>query len=138
MDRVERRFLDESRRGFLATADPDGRPAVVPVCFALVNGTVVTPIDEKEKTADPTDLRRVRDIQANPRVALIVDRYESDWDRLAWVQVRGTAAIIAPGSPGHAPAVATLRDRYDQYVDHALEERPLIRVDPGHVVSWGL
>jgi PPOX class probable F420-dependent enzyme len=115
----------------------------VPVCFALVgldgagDPAVVTPVDEKPKEAGPRELRRVRDVSANPRVALTADRYAEDWDELAWVQVRGTAAAVAPGEAGHADAVGALRAKYDQYADHALEDRPLIRIEPGSVRSWG-
>lgn len=141
MDAAERQLLVAARRGFLATADGDGRPAVVPVCFALLVAdagdlSLVTPLDEKPKDAAPGDLRRVRDVAANPRVALVVDRYDEDWTELAWVQVRGTASVVDPGGAGHAEAVAALRAKYDQYADHALSERPLLQVDPGHVVSW--
>jgi PPOX class probable F420-dependent enzyme len=147
MDPTERALLERARRAFLATADADGRPAVVPVCFALVDGEaasaptdecprIVTPVDEKPQDAGPRELRRVRDVAANPRVALVVDRYEEDWADLAWVQVRGTAALVAPGEAGHADAVDALRGKYDQYADHRLAERPLLRVTPGHVVSW--
>jgi PPOX class probable F420-dependent enzyme len=148
MDPTERALLERARRAFLATADGDGRPAVVPVCFALVDGErasdedgestprIVTPLDEKPKDAAPRDLRRVRDVAANPRVALVVDRYDEDWSDLAWAQVRGTAALVAPGEAGHAAAADALWAKYDQYADHRLAERPLLRVTPGHVVSW--
>lgn len=144
----ERTFLEAMRVGRLATADAEGRPHVVPVCYALAGGDdprIVTPIDEKPK--ETTDLRRVRDVRANPRVALVVDRYAEDWSRLGWVQVRGTAAVVEPGEAAadaetegeanHPAAVRALRAKYDQYADHALEDRPVVRIDPGSVLSWG-
>ena len=96
---AERRYLDGASLGRLATADADGRPHVIPVCFALQEGTVVTPIDEKPKRGDPDELRRSRDIRENPRVSLVVDHYASDWSNLGWVQVRGTAGHVTPGNP---------------------------------------
>lgn len=134
---AERRYLETARVGRLATADGEGRPHAVPICFALVDGTVVTPLDEKPKDVEATALRRVRDIRANPRVALVVDHYTEEWSGLGWVQVRGTATLVDPGESGHGRAVRALRSAYDQYADHALEERPVIRIEPGHVVSWG-
>lgn len=134
---TERRYLETARVGRLATADAGGRPHVVPVCFALDGGRIVTPIDEKPKDAPPESLRRVRDIEANPAVSLVADHWSEDWDRLGWVQVRGRAALADPDTSGHAPAVAALRSKYDQYADHDLEARPVIRIDPGHAVSWG-
>ena len=140
---TERRYVETARVGRLATADAEGRPHVVPVCFALLGGDdgdpgwVATPIDEKPKAVGPSDLRRVRDVRENGRVALLVDHWSEDWDRLGWVQVRGTATVVPPGEEGHGDAVDALRRKYDRYADHALEDRPVLRIDPGHVVSWG-
>jgi PPOX class probable F420-dependent enzyme len=133
----ERRYLETAPLGRLATADGDGRPHVVPVCFALVGDRLATPIDEKPKRVEPSALRRVRDVRENPRVALVVDHYAASWDRLGWVQVRGTAELVDAGGPCHAAAVRALRRKYDQYAAHALEERPVIVVAPGSVRSWG-
>lgn len=133
----ERRYLEAARVGRLATADAEGRPNVVPVCYALVDDRIVTPIDEKPKRAAPDELRRVRDVEENPRVALVVDHYAEEWSDLGWVQVRGTAAPIPPGEPSHGGAVAALRGKYDQYADHDLEDRPIVRIEPGTVRSWG-
>lgn len=136
----ERRYLETARVGRLATADADGRPHVVPACFALVDeagGWIATPVDEKPKDAKPTDLRRVRDVRANARVALVTDHWTEAWDALGWVQVRGTADVLSPGDPGHADAVEALLRKYDQYADHHLADRPVIRIEPGHVLSWG-
>lgn len=133
----ERRFVERARVGRLATADAEGRPHVVPVCFAFVGDRLVTPIDEKPQDVAANALRRSRDVEENPRVALVVDRYSEDWSRLGWVQVRGTATHLAANEPSHPPAVRALREKYDQYADHALEERPIVRVSPGHVLSWG-
>jgi PPOX class probable F420-dependent enzyme len=150
MSPEERAFLERARVGRLATADGEGRPHVVPVCYALVDpGTdtdvdgdgdadrprLVSAIDEKPKST--TDLRRVRDVRANPRVAVVVDRYVEEWSRLAWVQVRGRARRLGAGDAGHARAVAALEAKYDQYADHTLDERPVLDVGVGRTLSWG-
>ena len=137
IDPAERRYLESARVGRLATADAEGRPHAVPVCFAFDGTDVVSAIDEKPKSAGPADLRRVRDVRANPAVVLVVDHYTENWDDLGWVQVRGTATVQAPGQETHGDAVRSLRAKYDQYADHALGERPLLRIDPGLVRSWG-
>lgn len=134
---AERRYLERGQVGRLATADGEGRPHAVPICYSLVAGAVVTPIDEKPKDVAGTALRRVRDVRANPRVTLVVDHYTDDWEKLGWVQVRGTAELLEAGDPAHRRGVDALRSKYEQYTSHALEDRPVIRVDPGHVVSWG-
>ena len=133
----ERRYVETARVGRLATADAEARPHAVPVCFAFAGDRIVTPVDEKPKHVAPERLRRCRDVAENPRVALVVDRYAEDWSRLGWVQVRGTATVVDPDGSGHAAAVGALRANYDQYADHALEERPVVRIAPGSVRSWG-
>lgn len=133
----ERRYVESARVGRLATADANGRPHAVPVCFAVVDDHVVSPIDEKPQDVSPHELRRTRDISENPRVALLVDHYSEDWSGLGWVQVRGTAALCAPDEEPHQDGVRALREKYDQYRDHDLEERPLVRISPGTVRSWG-
>lgn len=141
-DPVEREYLAAARVGRLGTADGDGRPNVVPVCFTLVESrdedtAIVTPLDEKPKAGPPEQLRRSRDIQQNPYVSLVVDEYTETWSELGWVQVRGRAAHVAPSEQGHGNAIARLREKYDQYESHALEAHPIIRLTPGSVVSWG-
>ncbi|MFB6185872.1 MAG: hypothetical protein ABEI86_03270, partial [Halobacteriaceae archaeon] len=63
--------------------------------------------------------------------------YTETWDQLGWLQVRGTATIVHPADNCHSNAIAGLRSKYDQYKDHTLEERPIIQIEPGHVISWG-
>jgi PPOX class probable F420-dependent enzyme len=129
-------FLEEQRSGRLATVDPQGQPHAVPICYALLDGIVYTPIDEKPKTGDPRSLRRIRNILANPKVCLVVDHYEDDdWSRLAWLQVRGTASLVE-NADERARALAALRARYRQYRAMALEELPLLRITPTRLVGW--
>ena len=128
-------FLGEQRVARLATVDEAGHPHVLPVCFAEVDGVLYTPIDQKPKRGDPLSLRRVRNILAHPDVCLVVDHYEEDWTHLAWLQVRGTAALVDDPAE-RARALAKLRERYPQYRPMDLESRPLIRITPKRVVSW--
>jgi len=128
-------FLESQRVARLATVDEQGRPHALPICFAYVDGAVYTPIDEKPKRGDPASLRRIRNITAHPDVCLVVDRYEEDWTRLAWLQVRGRAELV--DEPGERQrALAGLRARYPQYRAMDLESRPLIRITPRRVVDW--
>jgi PPOX class probable F420-dependent enzyme len=129
-------FLEAHRSGRLATVDPHGQPHAVPICYALLNGILYTPIDEKPKTGDPRELRRIRNILANPKVCLVVDHYEDDdWSRLAWLQVRGMASLVEDASE-RTRALAALRARYQQYQSMALEELPLLRITPTRLVDW--
>ena len=128
-------FLDRQRVARLATVDEQGRPHALPVCFAVLDGALYTPIDEKPKRGDPLTLRRVRNILACPEVCLVADHYEDDWSRLAWLQVRGTA-ILVDDPDERARALATLRARYPQYRTMDLESRPLLKITPDRVVAW--
>ncbi len=128
------RFTESQRVAHLATADANGRPHVVPVCFAYLNRRIYIAIDEKPKRS--LRLKRLRNIEENPRVALVLDRYDEDWLRLAWVLVQGTAAVLDRG-PEHGRALTALREKYPQYLEMALEGRPVISVTAERVSSWG-
>jgi len=129
-------FLEQQRSGRLATVDPSGQPHAVPICYALLNGLIYTPIDEKPKRGDPRELRRIRNILANPKVTLLVDHYEdADWSRLGWLQVRGVAALVEDPAERTA-ALAALRARYRQYHAMALEDLPLLKITPTRLVGW--
>jgi PPOX class probable F420-dependent enzyme len=138
----QRAFLGPARQAVLATIAADGRPRLVPICFVLdpARPILYTPIDEKPKReSDPLALARVRDITADPRVSVLVDRWDEDWTRLAWLRAHGRAVVLDPATDAgeHGPAVATLRAKYAQYATHRLETRPLIRVTLERVTTWG-
>jgi PPOX class probable F420-dependent enzyme len=80
-----------ARVGRLATVRADGRPHLVPVCFALVADELVTVVDAKPKST--TALRRLDNVRAHPEVALLVDHYDDDWSTLWWVRVDGSARV---------------------------------------------
>jgi PPOX class probable F420-dependent enzyme len=132
-------FVQVARVGRLATVDAHGQPSVVPFCLALLDGdepTIVSVLDDKPKRVADADLRRVRNIAANPAVCFVVDRYDEDWSRLAFVQVRGMASIVPPGGPGHAAGIAALRAKYPQYAAMAIEERLLVVIANLRGTSW--
>ena len=139
---AQRAFIESARRAVLATIGHAGRPRLVPICFALADDRPIlyTPLDDKPKrTNDPLDLARVRDIGADPRVTVLVDRWDEDWTRLAWLRMEGIAELVTPGrdGPEYGAAVAALRGRYPQYASHRLEERPLIHIIIVRVTEWG-
>lgn len=108
-----RRRITRARVGHLATSDGT-RPTVIPVCFVLLGDTVYQAIDAKPKSVAPRRLRRVKNIQANPQAALVVDHYAEDWLRLWWVLLHGRARLVTPG-PEQGRAIAALRRKYPQY-----------------------
>jgi PPOX class probable F420-dependent enzyme len=100
----------------LATVTPDGRPHLVPVCFALLatgdRDVIVSGTDEKPKRS--LSLQRLRNLRANPAAALIVDHYEDDWTRVWWVRVDGRGRVLDDG-PERDAAIDALREKYVQY-----------------------
>lgn len=134
----ERRFIEARRIGHLATADAAAVPQALPVGFALAaDGTALyIGIDEKPKAGPARQLKRLRNIAANPAVAIVFDHYEEDWQRLGWVMLRGRAELLEAGAE-HAAARELLRGRYPQYAAHALETLPVIAIRITAVRRWG-
>jgi PPOX class probable F420-dependent enzyme len=145
---AQRAFVAAERRAILATTSPDGRSRLVPVCFWLSPDVdsrrrpiLYTPIDQKPKESpDPRDLARVRDILVLPEVTMLVDRWDEDWSRLAWLRAYGVGEMLEPQPheiEEHRRVVAELRRKYPQYLEHELEARPIIKVAIDRVVAWG-
>lgn len=107
-----RRRFASARVARLGTAAGDGQPHLVPVTFALDGDSIYTAVDHKPKST--TDLRRLRNIDQNARVALLADHYEDDWDALWWVRVDGAARVMADG-PLRERALDLLAERYAPY-----------------------
>jgi PPOX class probable F420-dependent enzyme len=136
---ADRALLVEARRAALATIDPTGRPRLVPICFVVADDAAVlySPIDDKPKrTHELLELARIRDIAADPRVSILVDRWDEEWSDLAWLRVTGTAQLLPVNDPHHAPAVHALRTKYPQYLEHRIETRPLIAIALERVTRW--
>jgi PPOX class probable F420-dependent enzyme len=129
-------FLSQQRIAHLATCDAQGRPHVIPVCYACDGASVYSVIDAKPKRVPARRLKRLRNIEENPHVAVVVDRYDENWTRLAFLLLHGTARVLGEGKE-HAQAIALLRQKYPQYRSMALESRPVIRIAVERAVSWG-
>jgi PPOX class probable F420-dependent enzyme len=131
-------MLAEARVGRLATADAAGRPLVVPVCYAYDGTAVYSAIDAKPKRLSDRRLRRVRNIEANPQVSLVVDDYDEDWRRLRYVIVEGRARVLALGADPFAAAVRLLVAKYPQYRAMELERvaATVIAITPDRLLHW--
>lgn len=128
----------------LATTRPDGTPHLVPVVFAVERGShdghdmhdthdiVYTAVDAKPKTT--RRLRRLANIESNPRVSLLVDHYADDWTRLWWVRADGVAAIHTDGD-ALATGLRLLRAKYPQYQSVSLNG-PVIAVTVHRWSDW--
>ena len=96
----------------LATVDAEGRPHLVPICFVLDGDTLYSAVDSKPKRR--AALKRLENVRANPRVAVLADHYENDWPRLWWVRLDGRARIVEDARE-RARALALLEAKYEQY-----------------------
>jgi PPOX class probable F420-dependent enzyme len=128
-------FITRQPVGRLATADSNGQPHVVPVCFVYHNDAYYIAIDDKPKQT--LNLKRLRNIAENPLVSLVIDVYSDDWSQLAWVMIQGKATTRERGDQ-HPDVLAALRQKYHQYQTMTLEDHPLIEIAVEHVISWGM
>jgi PPOX class probable F420-dependent enzyme len=133
-----REFLRVARLAHLATADRSGAPHNVPVCFFFDDARFYFVIDEKPKAQRGTALKRMRNIAENPRVAVVVDHYEEDWQQLGYVLVAGTAHIVDDREE-YLAALRGLREKYTQYRDMALsrDQNPIVRIEAERAHAWG-
>jgi len=134
---AEMLFVHKQRVARLATADENGRPYLVPICFAFDGNYFYTPLDEKPKSVKSSKLRRVRNIEARHEASLLIDQYSDDWSKLGYVLVYGRAELITAEHEIHAHALKLLRMRYVQYRTMTLEEQLVIMLTPNSVTSWG-
>ena len=131
-----RGFLDNHRVARFATTDLVGQPHVVPICYAVSNDTAYFTIDKKPKWSTNKPLKRIRNLQQNPHVALVVDHYDEDWTRLGWVMIQGEAAVL-DNDKEHAKAQRLLKARYPQLDGMQIGDLPVIAIRIKRVVSWG-
>jgi PPOX class probable F420-dependent enzyme len=97
---------------------------------------IVSALDRKPKSVAAPQLARVRNIEANPRVSLLVDDYSEDWAQLGFVQVHGIAQVLDGGSGAAREAIAALREKYPQYREMELDDAPVIEIGMLRVTSW--
>ena len=131
-------FVREHRVARLATIAEDNTPLVVPICYVFDGQRVYSPIDEKPKSVPADQLKRVRNIKANPAVTLVIDDYSENWNELRYVLLVGAAKIILPGdeSAEHRRAVEQLREKYIQYRRMEIDNRPIIRILITRIKQW--
>lgn len=128
-----RSLLAGARVARLATADENGQPHLVPVTFAVDGDRIYIAIDHKPKTT-MTGLKRLRNIQRNPRVSLLADHYEEDWTALWWVRVDGRAGILTSDAERLRP-ISHLAARYAQY-QLRLPGGPVIAIEAHTWSAW--
>ncbi len=129
MSERDRRLLNLARVATLATINPDGTPHVIPIVYALLGDRLVTVVDQKPKR--DLNLARLRNIRADPRVAVLAHHYAEGWNHLWWVRVDGRADIRSDDPE----AVEALKARYPQYRTYEITG-PIISVSMESVRVW--
>jgi PPOX class probable F420-dependent enzyme len=124
--------LREARVARLATIDPDGKPHLVPITFALSGDTLYSAVDRKPKRTRA--LRRIENARARPDVTVLVDSYQEDWSQLWWVRIRGRARILESGDEFES-ALRLLAEKYPQYREEA-PEGPVLAIDVTERREW--
>jgi PPOX class probable F420-dependent enzyme len=124
--------LAAARVARLATTDPDGRPHLVPIVFALDGDTLYSAVDRKPKRS--RTLRRIENARARPDVTVLVDHYDDDWERLWWTRLRGRARVLDEGEECEH-ALALLTEKYPQYREEP-PGAPVLAVDVVEVREW--
>ncbi len=112
-------YLKSQRLGRIATVGPDGQPHVVPVGFRYDPGTDTLAVGGH----DFAKRKKWRDVQKNPKVALVVDDIVSvkPW-RVRGIEVRGQAENLTRGGESIGPGF----------------DPEMFRITPRRVVSWGI
>ncbi len=112
-------YLQSQRLGRIATAGPDGQPHVVPVGFRY---------NPEQDTIDVgghnlTEGKKFRDVQRNPRVAIVIDDLASvDPWTVRGIEIRGEAMILTSGGKVLGPGFGDA----------------MFRIKPKRIVSWGI
>ena len=136
---VVQQKLEQARVARLATIDANGAPHLVPICFVYEGGAFYMAIDRKPKRVAPERLARLDNIARNPQVALLIDEYSEDWQRLWYILVRGKAELLAASANAEqGRALALLKTKYPQYAGGWLDDdAPVVRITVTKITHWG-
>ena len=136
-------IINKAKVARLATADLEYKPHLVPIVFVFDNdlNCYFIPIDEKTKRSGPENLKRVKNIQENPNVALLIDEYNEDWTKLYFIMIQGKASMVGGKKLEQnemqllEKAHKLLCNKYPQYQNIGVGEY-LIMIMPQKVIVW--
>jgi PPOX class probable F420-dependent enzyme len=140
-DTYLKKIIDKATVARLATVDSECKPHLIPVVFVFDNDCYFIPIDEKTKRSKPQNLKRIKNIQQNPNVALLIDEYNEDWRRLYFIMIQGKASIIGGKELERnellllEKAHKMLSGKYVQYQEIGIGEY-VIMIVPQKVITW--
>ena len=124
-------LLERARVARLGLLDERDEPRVLPVDVAVHQKAIWSAIDHKPKRAG--EPARVRRLHRRPEADLLVDEFDEDWTRLAWVELRGRVTVVeadqgAAALDALAAGSAPYRERRPA--------GPLLRLDVERVACW--
>jgi PPOX class probable F420-dependent enzyme len=135
-----RSIICGARVARLATVDSENcKPYLVPVVFIYDGNNFYIPIDEKAKRSKPENLKRVKNIQTNPNVALLIDEYNEDWKKIWFIMIQGNASLINNIESKQNRLVQRvhrlLYEKYPQYLTTGIGKF-CIMIRPQRVINW--
>lgn len=118
-------FLKSHELCRLATASREARPHVVPVIYAIDGEDVIVAVDYKTK--------KLKNIQENGKVALVVDDYRPNHA----VMVEGDCEVLERGRE-YLRLLRVLFDRFEYYRKNPWKEgeSPILKIKPTKARSW--
>lgn len=122
--------LTAATHGVLATLHDRRGVDAVPVVFAVIDHTIIVPVDTV-KPKQHTRLQRLLNVERDPRCALLIDEYDDDWSQLWWVRVHCSATIAEPTGD----VLAALARRYTDYAAPGSVTTTLV-LTPTEVTGW--
>jgi PPOX class probable F420-dependent enzyme len=131
-DEARRRFA-QARVARLATVAA-GAPRLVPITFALADELIWSAVDDVKRKRTRA-LARLDHIAADPRVSVLADHYEEDWNALWWVRADGRARVLDRDDPAAAPGLEALAARYTPYRERPVAG-PLIEISVARWSGW--
>ena len=128
-------LIKEAKVARLATVDQKLHPYVVPVVFVFHENSFFIPLDEKSKTVNPKNLKRVKNIEKNPNVTLLIDKYQNDWKKLFFLMIQGKAKVIDGNNKLMDKIHKLLVSKYPQYKKIGIGNS-CIKIEPTKVRFW--
>ena len=136
LNQKTRTLISRAKVARLATVDQKSYPYVVPVVFVFHENLFFIPLDEKIKTVNPRKLKRVKNIEKNPNVTLLIDKYQNDWKKLFFLMIHGKATVIDGKNSKLMDKIHKLFiSKYPQYKKIGIGNS-CITINPTKVTFW--
>jgi PPOX class probable F420-dependent enzyme len=127
-------FIERSRTATMATVLPDGRPHLVAMWYAVVDGEIW--FETKAKS------QKVKNLRRDDRITCMIEDGQT-YDQLRGVSIEGRGVISEDPDEIWAVGVDVFEryngpysDEMKPFVEAMMHKRIVVRVDPVRVRSW--